>query len=296
MESGLLRGVAILRVVAITLVVIVLAVDRTSLVRPLLAWLLVGAAILVTVLTSHRSVRRPLSLLAPTMVTTELVLDVALLALDGVVFAHGHVGSTQGGLAGSWPIAGVLTAGIAFGPWIGLASGAAMGVAHFAAAPLNGVPIGSLSTTHLLGFVSSFVLYAIAGAAAGYAVRRVRAYDHTVAVARAREEISRTLHDGVLQTLAVVTRRSDDPELVALAQVQERELRSFLTGAPSVLSPRAHRGGSRRDVGDLSVSLQETVARRLPEPRSPAASRSRTTSEHSTSGASMRWWVRSQKP
>ncbi len=67
-----------------------------------------------------------------------------------------------------------------------------------------------------------------------------------------RAEVAAHLHDSVLQTLALVQKRAGDPrEVAALARRQERELRSWLSGA------RPAAAGERRLAAALQAAAEE---------------------------------------
>jgi signal transduction histidine kinase len=124
-----------------------------------------------------------------------------------------------------WQLAPIISAGVAHGLLGGLLAGGFLGTLNGVAGAVEFGFGGRVLTT-----LSGLVLYCVAGAAAGAMMDRLRKAEDAVAEARARERIAQTLHDGVLQTLAVIQRRSDDEELVALAAKQDRDLRLWISG------------------------------------------------------------------
>ena len=250
MERSVLQGLAVFRWGAWAWMAAVLVVSRDALTRPALAGGLVAAALAVTVATTVVLRRDPHGLLTPLPALGELAVGAALVLCDGWAYGRGHAFSTSQSLGSVWPLAGVLAVGVVTGPVGGAAAGGLMGVARIGATLANGAHIDSGG--RVLSVVNSVVFYALAGAVAGYLMALLRRAEREITAARAREEVARTLHDGVLQTLAVVERRADDPALARLAREQERELREYLFGA------RPSRAGAG---SDLPAALRAAAAR-----------------------------------
>lgn len=225
----MLQGLALFRWVAWAWMAVVLGVSRQDLAHPGLAAALVGGALVVTVADTSLWRADPRRLLGRAPVAVELAVGAALVALDGLARQPGTVFASGQSIGSTWPLVGVLSAGVAFGPATGVAAGAAMGTARVLSTVVNGV--GDYSSTGVLSLTNTVVFYALAGGVAGYVYRLLVRAREEVAGAQAREEVARTLHDGVLQTLAVVERRAGDPALSRLAREQERDLREFLFGS-----------------------------------------------------------------
>jgi signal transduction histidine kinase len=244
-ERGLLRGIAAFRWFAWIWMAVVAILARGNLVRPVAAFLLIGTAFVVTVWLTGLLQAAPERLTGPVAVGIETGVAMSLQLADGAVYRAPHVFTPQPSLGVGWPLASVLMAGMAFGPTIGTSTGAAIGLARAISATLAAVPgedawLGPLSPAETLSLVTSVVQYALAGGIAGYGTRLVRDAEKRASLAereladiRARESLARRLHDGVLQTLALVERRTDDPRLADLAREQERELRTMLFDVPS---------------------------------------------------------------
>jgi signal transduction histidine kinase len=203
-------------------VVVVLGKDLE---RPWIAALAVLAAGAVT--TSFAVVVRRAAprLLSPWAVAIELGCGLAIVIVDGWAYAHGHVFGSSQTLGVIWPLIGVLSAGVVGGPLWGALAGLAFAPARVFGAFANGVTV---SGHRILSVVSTALVYAMCGAVLGYIMRWLKRAEREVAAAKASEEVARTLHDGVLQTLAVIERRTGEPDIARLAREQERELRRYL--------------------------------------------------------------------
>ena len=248
MERSVLQGLAAFRWGAWLWMATVLLVSRHQLERPWLALGLVAVALAVTVADTALLRTRPSALVQPGPVAAELAVGAMLVLCDGVAYGEGHAFSTSQSLGSVWPLTGILGAGVAFGPMVAAGSGVLIGGARIGAVLANGATIDTGG--RVMSVVNTVVFYALGGAAAGYLARLLRRAEAEISAARAREEVARTLHDGVLQTLAVVERRATDPALSRLAREQERELRNWLFGAQP--------GGVVADVG---TALRAAAAR-----------------------------------
>ena len=263
MHHSVLHGLAVFRWLAWLWMATVLVLARGNLVAPVTAVALVAAALLVTVWLTVLVRRSPdLAVSAPAF-GVEVGVALALQSADGFVYRAPHVFTTEQPLGVGWPLASVLTAGVAFGPLVGGATGVALGTARAISSIANVTPapdpwLGVLTPEQVLSVVTTTVLYVLAGGIAGYAARLLRAAERRVteaerevATLQAREDVARRLHDGVLQTLAIVERRADDPQLATLARDQERDLRAYLFDDPGVeVVGAGGLGAALRDAGD----------------------------------------------
>lgn len=192
--------------------------------RPAAGLVLVAAVLVFNgwLTTLYRS--DPDLLLKPAPVLTELALGAVLLLAD--VWVYGFPDHAQS-LPSVWVVASVFATAIAAGRRPAMVAGFGLGLARYVGwLPSSGADDGWYSLVR----VASWVLLIVAGWTAGYVLAKLEEADRSISAYRAREEVARTLHDGVLQTLAVIQRRSDDAELVELARTQELELRDYLFG------------------------------------------------------------------
>ena len=204
--------------------------------------LMVVATLLLTLWPRRGAALPPMAMRT---VVFELSIGTIVLLGDGLVFDTLRPQS----LPWAWPAAGVMAAGILYGMRAGLIAASFTGVASLVA---EVVLLERFETngSGVVAAVSKLGLWVLAGALAGYVVNRLRRAEAQISVVRAREEFARQLHDGVLQTLAVIQRRSDDDELAALARDQEHELRGYLSGSvdtPTAFEPEIRRLAARHE-------------------------------------------------
>ena len=211
--------------------------------------LIIGAGLLATVwtaLTVSAAARAPVILRAPWFLALDIAATAVLIVLSATA-------SPSRGFFGGYPFSTVLVAGF----------GAGYPGAFAAAFILSIVSLAQLGASEAIN--SSLVYLAGAGVTvwAFDVLRRNevqrRALEQRLAAEEAervrsqeRADTAAALHDSVLQTLALIQRRSDDPAAVAsLARRQERDLRDWLVQRGTV-GGQAHR--------TLAAALKDAAA------------------------------------
>jgi signal transduction histidine kinase len=253
---------------------VVLLLHRDEFERPILGVVVVAVTLAWTVTATVLLERAPHALVQLPAIVVELTIG-GLLGLAGAL-VYGDATSAADAFSSvrtigfAWPIVGIMSAGVAFGAWFGFFAGLAVAAPRWIAPLSSGVDFADFESGHWFSLSSTTILYALSGAVAGYVTMLLLRAENEVAEARAREAVARTLHDGVLQTLAVIERRADDPDLARLAREQERDLREFLFGAVAAngagddLGPRLRRAAARfedRFGGRVEVVLAPDLPR-----------------------------------
>ena len=228
LERGILQGIAVFRWLTWGWAAIGVVISRDELAHPVPAALLLAGAFLFSAAATVLVTTQPRVLLSPILIGIELVMAASMLVADGWVFDPGRPQS----LPWSWPAAGIITAAVAYGNFAGVIAALGMAVASF----VGESQLGD-NAEWSIAASSKTALYILAALVAGTVSSRLRRAEQEISTVRAREEMARTLHDGVLQTLAVVQRRSSDPELADLAREQERDLRDYLFGVKQRATP-----------------------------------------------------------
>lgn len=230
LDTALWRAIAVYRLAALLYAAGSMAFFTDTYARPGLGWAVLAVMAVWTGLASYLYAdprRRGWPLLV-----ADLVVTVAALLSSVLVLTQARIDAGDPTLTVSWAAAPVIAWGVHAG-WRG-GGAAALGVGAGVVVERGGA---SQAT------VNSIVLLVLVGTVVGYVVTLARqaevAYASAVQLQAAtaeRERLARTVHDGVLQALALVSRRSSDPALAALAAEQESSLRRLVAG-PAVAVP-----------------------------------------------------------
>ncbi|MFV8052133.1 MacS family sensor histidine kinase [Mycobacterium sp. 48b] len=185
----------------------------------------------------------------PSWVVAEIVVVLAFMLSTELVASDHWIADNQSWPTTLWATNATISAALQFGPVGGMAAGLAV---MAAAAALKGyVSIN-------LGRNATIVIELAVGLAVGMAAQTARRahaeLERAVRLAASleeRERLSRRVHDGAIQVLALVSRRGreiggETAQLAELAGEQERALRR-LVSAPD---PEVHTGGAT-DIGAL---------------------------------------------
>jgi signal transduction histidine kinase len=252
------RVAAVFRVITVGYVALVILRSYNHYQHPLaglIALVLMIAWTAVTVAAYARSAGRQ-----PWLIVIDLAVSVSLILSTRWIDTLHRINTGAPTIPGIWACSAVLACAVAGGPWWGLAGAVTVSTADLA--ERQALPQITFTNT---------LLVLIAGGVGGYIVRlglqaeaAVDRAARTEAAMAERDRIARSIHDSVLQVLALVSSRGREiggeaAELGMLAAEQESALRALVSGDST--EPDAETG--QIDVRALVESLadgQVTVA------------------------------------
>ncbi|MCG6493190.1 MacS family sensor histidine kinase [Kitasatospora sp. A2-31] len=230
-ELPIWRAISFFRVLALAYAVLRYLDSYLAFRHPVAGWIYFGALTLWT-LASTRAFAGP-QRCTWYVLGTDLTLAVTGIVMSGLTDDPDRISHGAPTLPTIWA-AGTVLGFAGKGGWRwAAAAGSVIGVANILG---HGGPTGDN--------IHNIVLLMLAGCAIGYVIELARASEATLtralqveAATRERERLSRDIHDGVLQVLALVQRRGGEPgadfaELGRLAGEQERALRALVSGGP----------------------------------------------------------------
>jgi signal transduction histidine kinase len=223
--SAFWKGIDVFRPLALLYAAYSLWDRPADLVRPALAWAVLGVLGAWTVfLVFYRSRRLWL-------VVVELLLGAAAILATRLVDTEAAIEAGSRTLPTFWPAAGVVSAAVLLGRRGGIPAAVFIGVVDVVEVQ-NATP-NTINNIVLLLLIGALIGYACDLAREGHA--KLREALVLEARVRERERLARTVHDGVLQTLAYINRRGGElggsaAELGGMAADQERLLRALVSG------------------------------------------------------------------
>ncbi len=255
--SAFWKGIDVFRPIALAYAAYSLWDRPQDLVRPALGW---GVLAVLGVWTVFLVVYRRRRLW---LVVVELLLAAGAILATRLVDSAESIEAGSRTLATFWPAAGVVSAAVLLGRKGGIVAAAFIGAVDL-------VEVGRATPNT----INNIVLLLLFGALIGYAVDlaceghlKLREALALEAQVRERERLARTVHDGVLQTLAFINRRGaqlggEAMQLGEMAADQERLLRALVSGTTPDESASAVHGDVdlRQQLGRFAEGRVHLVA------------------------------------
>ncbi len=251
------KGIDVFRPIALGYAAYSLWDRPADLERPALAWSVLAVLGLWTVFLVFYRRRRLWLVVAELLLAAAAILATRLVDSDAAIEAGSRT------LPAIWPAAGVVSAAVLLGRKGGAAAAVFIGLVDLV--EVRAATPNTVNNIVLLLLIGALIGYAADLAREGHA--KLREAIVLEARVRERERLARTVHDGVLQTLAFINRRGTQlggevAVLGGMAADQERLLRALVSGTSTMESAEAVSGDVdlRQPLGRFAEGRVHLVA------------------------------------